>query len=158
VLLKNFAANWASREKFFGPRWSSAAHAIRYFKYSSLGREEQVKHDDPNPEKFPIIRDRGIFQKTHKGVRTSLQEYRVSLALAFNGRHRFPCFTVITLADEDLVVPEKMMVGIRMDDSLKPFHVFLRIFDDTVEHVCKSWKDVIKGLDRELGVKVNGVQ
>jgi hypothetical protein len=44
-----------------------------------------------------------------------------------------------------------------MDSALNPLHVFIRVFDGIVQYVCTSWQDVIKGLDQELSVKVNGI-
>lgn len=157
VLLNNFASDWASRKRFVRPGTLSATHTIRYFQYSPLlWEEEEVEEEDPNSSNFPIIRDRGTFERAHKDIPTFLQELRFSLALAFDGEVRYPCFTVLTIADKRVLIGETNMVGIRMDSALNPLHVFIRVFDDIVQYVCTSWKDVIKGLDQELSVKVNG--
>ena len=157
VLLKNVTSDWASREEFVGYGTSSVNHTVRYFKYSSRARAEQVKQQDPNSSNVPIVRDRGTFERTHedeKDIPGSLQEYRVSLGLAFDSGDRFPCFTIITLTDDTFTIPEGNMVEIRMDDLLNPLHVYIRKFDGIIQHVCRSWTDVVTGLDRELNVKV----
>jgi hypothetical protein len=154
VLLKNFTSDWASRQKF------ARTHTFRYYKYSSRAWVNQVKQQDPNSSNVPIVRDRGTFDRAHedkKDILGFLQEHRVSLGLTFDGGDKFPCFTVIILADEHVPLLEEDGVGIRMDNSLKPFHVLIRKFDDMVQHICRSWTG-LEGLDQELSVKVNWVQ
>jgi len=160
VLLENFASNWGSRQKLVTGGYSalSVTHTVRYFKYLSSKRADQVEQRSPNPNDVPLVRDRGTVQRAHKTIPAVLEECRVSLALTFDGSRKFPCFTLIALADEFLHIGETKMVGVRMDEPLNPLHMFLRIFDGIVQHVCTSWTDVVKGLDQELSVKVNEIQ
>jgi hypothetical protein len=46
----------------------------------------------------------------------------------------------------------------KLDLQLSPFLVFINLLDDIVQHVCKSWRGVIRGFDAELSVKVSNVR
>jgi hypothetical protein len=122
---------------------SQHTHSIRYYKITFFPPTRFLLSLDS----IPVSRETGRLTNTE----AYLHERRVSLALFSKYRNRFPCFTILYLADDqcDFYNPLRPIPG-----HFASMHLFIDIIVHAIDISCKFWEIVLTELDTELSATV----
>jgi hypothetical protein len=148
--LSKWSADTACRHWSYPPQMMHT-HSIRYFEIThSLPAAYLLSFDS-----IPVPRETGRFTRTE----AYLHERRVSLALvteySFKDENRFPCFTIVTLAEDKNDLYDRLYPGDSITGGhFSGIHLFINAVISAIDQSCGAWEGVLTNLDTELNITV----